>query len=205
MKIQRTQNAARNVVFGGLYNIYTTIVPFFMRTALIYFMGVQYLGLNGIFASVISVLNLAELGVGSAMVYSMYKPIAEDDKATICALMNLYRRYYRIIGLVIAAAGLCLFPFIPRLVKDDLPPDVNIYVLYSLFLCETVLSYWLFGYKNSILSAQGFDQQGFSCYQYCKIHFATACADICQELLSVCHGTARHSDYAQSALRSRVR
>ena len=153
MKIQRTQNAARNVVFGGLYNIYTTIVPFFMRTALIYFMGVQYLGLNGIFASVISVLNLAELGVGSAMVYSMYKPIAEDDKATICALMNLYRRYYRIIGLVIAAAGLCLFPFIPRLVKDDLPPDVNIYVLYSLFLCETVLSYWLFGYKNSILSA----------------------------------------------------
>ena len=135
------------------YNTYTTIIPFLMRTAMIYFMGVQYLGLNGIFASVINVLNLAELGVGSAMVYSMYKPIAEDDHSTICALMNLYRRYYRIIGLVIAAAGLCLLPFIPLLVKDDLPPEINIYLLYMLHLSATVLSYWLFAFKNSLLQA----------------------------------------------------
>ena len=153
MIIQRTQNAARNVAFGVLYKLYVTIIPFFMRTAMIYFMGVQYLGLDGIFLSVISVLNLAELGVGSAMVYSMYKPIAEDDKSTICALMNLYRRYYRIIGLVIAVAGICLFPFIPRLVKDDLPPEINIYLLYTLHLSATVLSYWLFAYKNSLLNA----------------------------------------------------
>ena len=124
-----------------------------MRTAMIYLMGVQYLGLNSLFTSVLQVLNLAELGVGSAMVYSMYKPIAEDDDTTICALMKLYRTYYRMIGLVIAVVGCALTPFIPYLIKSDVPTGLNIYVLYILNLGATVLSYWLFAYKNSILSA----------------------------------------------------
>ncbi len=65
--------------FGIILNVYQIIIPFVMRTAMIYFMGVQYLGLNGLCTSILQVLNLAELGVGSAMIYSMYKPIAEDD------------------------------------------------------------------------------------------------------------------------------
>lgn len=124
-----------------------------MRTAMIYLMGVQYLGLNSLFTSVLQVLNLAELGVGSAMVYSMYKPIAEDDETAICALMKLYRTYYRVIGLVIAVVGCALTPFIPYLIKSDVPADINIYILYLLNLGATVLSYWLFAYKNSILYA----------------------------------------------------
>lgn len=124
-----------------------------MRTAMIYLMGVQYLGLNSLFTSVLQVLNLAELGVGSAMVYSMYRPIAEDDNTTICALMKLYRTYYRVIGLVIAVIGCVLTPFIPYLIKSDVPAGINIYILYLLNLGATVLSYWLFAYKNSILSA----------------------------------------------------
>ena len=124
-----------------------------MRTAMIYLMGVQYLGLNSLFTSVLQVLNLAELGVGSAMVYSMYKPIAEDDETAICALMKLYRTYYRVIGLVIAVVGCALTPFIPNLIKSDVPAGINIYILYLLNLGATVLSYWLFAYKNSILSA----------------------------------------------------
>ena len=153
MKIERTKNATRNIIFGVIQKIYTIIVPFVMRTAMIYFMGVEYLGLNSLFTSVLQVLNLAELGVGSAMVYSMYKPIAEDDTPTICALMRLYRTYYRIIGIVIAAAGLCATPFIPKLVKGSLPPELNIYVLYLMNLGITVLSYWLFAYKNCLLGA----------------------------------------------------
>ena len=124
-----------------------------MRTAMIYLMGVQYLGLNSLFTSALQVLNLAELGVGSAMVFSMYKPIAENDNTTICALMKLYRTYYRVIGLVIAVVGCALIPFIPRLIKSDVPADINIYILYLLNLGTTVLSYWLFAYKNSILQA----------------------------------------------------
>ena len=94
MTNSRTRNATRNMMFGTLLKIYQMIVPFLMRTVMIYFMGVQYVGLNSLFTSILQVLNLAELGVGSAMVYSMYKPIAEEDTATICALMRLYKIYY---------------------------------------------------------------------------------------------------------------
>lgn len=152
-KIERTKNALRNIFFGIILKIYQILVPFLMRTAMIYLMGVQYLGLNSLFTSVLQVLNLAELGVGSAMVYSMYKPIAEDDNTTICSLMKLYRTYYRVIGLVIAVVGCVLTPFIPYLIKSDVPVGINIYILYLLNLGATVLSYWLFAYKNSILQA----------------------------------------------------
>lgn len=152
-KIERTKNATRNIIFGIILKVYQIFVPFIMRTAMIYLMGVQYLGLNSLFTSVLQVLNLAELGVGSAMIYSMYKPIAEDDNVAICALMKLYRTYYRIIGLVIATVGLILTPFIPKLISGDVPQGINIYVLYLLNLGATVLSYWLFAYKNSILQA----------------------------------------------------
>lgn len=153
MKIERTKNAIRNIIFGAILKAYQIIVPFLMRTAMIYCMGVQYLGLNSLFASVLQVLNLAELGVGSAMVYSMYQPIAKDDHAAICALTKLYRTYYRGIGGVIAAVGVVLTPFIPRLISGDVPAGINVYILYLLNLGATVLSYWLFAYKNSILQA----------------------------------------------------
>ena len=153
MKIERTKNATRNIIFGIILKIYQILVPFLMRTAMIYFMGVQYLGLNSLFSSILQVLNLAELGVGSAMVYSMYKPIAEDDETTICSLMQLYKTYYRVIGLVIAIVGVVLTPFVPNLIKGSIPDELNIYVLYLLNLAATVFSYWLFAYKNSILQA----------------------------------------------------
>lgn len=153
MRIERTKNATKNIIFGIILKLYQILVPFLMRTTMIYFMGVEYLGLNSLFTSVLQVLNLAELGIGSAMVFSMYKPIAEDDNEKICELMNLYKLYYRIIGLVILVVGLILCPFIPYLIKSDLPPDMNIYVLYLLNLMATVFSYWLFAYKNSVLQA----------------------------------------------------
>lgn len=153
MKIERTKNAAKNIVFGMLLKLYQIIVPFLMRTALIYCLGVEYLGLDSLFTSILQILNLAELGVGSAMVFSMYKPIAEDDTVTICALMKLYKIYYRIIGLLILVIGIILCPFIPNLIKSDLPEGLNVYIIYLMNLFATVLSYWLFAYKNSLLQA----------------------------------------------------
>ena len=141
------------MVYGTALQIVKLVIPFVMRTVILYLLGVEYLGLNSLFTSVLSVLNLAELGVGSAMVYSMYKPIVEDDIEKICALMRLYKIYYRIIGIVVCALGLLLLPFIPNLISGDVPADINIYVLYLLDLSITVLSYWLFAYKSSILQA----------------------------------------------------
>ncbi len=153
MKIERTKNATRNIAFGVALKIYQLFVPFLMRTIIVHALGAEYAGLNSLFTSILQVLNLAELGVGSAMTFSMYKPIAEDDKEKICALMKLYRSYYRYIGVVVALLGGALLPFIPKLVKADIPDGINIYLLYIMNLSATVLSYWLFAYKNSILIA----------------------------------------------------
>ena len=79
MKLERTKNAARNIVFDGALEMINMIFPFVIRSVMLHFLGTEYLGLNGLFKSLLTFLNLAELGVGSAMVFSMYKPIAEDD------------------------------------------------------------------------------------------------------------------------------
>lgn len=83
----------------------------------------------------------------------MYKPIAEDNSNMICALMRLYKIYYRIIGLIVLIAGLIIMPFVPKLISGTVPDGINIYVLYVLNLAATVVSYWLFAYKNSLLTA----------------------------------------------------
>lgn len=153
MKLNRKRNSIRNVVYGTIYRCASIIGPFVVRTAMIYIMGNEYVGLNSLFTSILSFLSLAELGVGSALVFSMYKPIAQDDTETINALYALYRRLYKIIGTVIFAIGLLLIPVLPMLVKKDLPSDVNLYVIYLVFLINTVLSYWLYGYKQSLLNA----------------------------------------------------
>ncbi len=153
MKLERTKNAARNIVFDGTLEMVNMIFPFVIRSVMLHYLGTEYLGLNGLFKSLLTFLNLAELGVGSAMVFSMYKPIAEDDTSAVCALLRLYRTLYRIIGLAVAAVGLLLIPVLPKLIKGDLPADMNLYVLYLMNLGNTVVTYWLFAYKGSLLQA----------------------------------------------------
>lgn len=153
MRIERTKNTLRNIIFGFGYRILNIILPFISRTVILYVLGEQYLGLSSLFTSILSFLSLAELGVGGAMVYSMYKPIAENDTATIRALLNLYRKFYRVIGTVILGLGLCLVPFLKLLVREELPGDVNLYILYVIYLLNAVLSYWLFAYKSALLQA----------------------------------------------------
>ena len=153
MKLERTKNAARNIVFDGTLEMVNMVFPFVIRSVMLHFLGTEYLGLNGLFKSLLTFLNLAELGVGSAMVFSMYKPIAEDDTPAVCALLRLYRTLYRIIGLAVAAVGLILIPVLPNLIKGDLPSGMNLYVLYLMNLGNTVVTYWLFAYRSSLLQA----------------------------------------------------
>lgn len=153
MRFSRTKNTLRNIVFGSVNRIINIILPFISRTVILYVMGTQYLGLSSLFSSILSFLSLTELGIGAAMIYSMYKPIAENDHATIKALLNLYKRIYRIIGLIILVLGLCLLPFLKVLVPEALPEDINLHLLYIIYLVNTVLSYWLFAYKNAMLQA----------------------------------------------------
>ena len=129
MRFARTKNTLRNIAFGSVNRIINIVLPFISRTVILYVMGTQYLGLSSLFSSILSFLSLTELGVGAAMVYSMYKPIAENDYTTIRALLNLYRKLYRIIGTVILIIGLLLIPFLKILVPEELPPEINLYLL----------------------------------------------------------------------------
>lgn len=149
----RTVNAKRNILSGIFNKIVTMILPFVIRTILIQTMGVEYLGLNSLFSSVLQVLNLAELGFGQAVIYNMYKPIAENDIKKLDALLNTYRIIYRIIGCVIMGIGLCLLPALPYLISGNIPENVNIYVLFIIYLLNTCLTYWLFAYTNSLFYA----------------------------------------------------
>ena len=146
-------HARRNIKSAAVIKLITPITSFVTRTVLIYSLGTVYLGLNGLFTAVIQVLSLAELGFGSAMVFSLYKPMAEGDKATICALLKLYRRIYRVVGLVILAVGLLLIPFLPHLIKGSLPDGMNLTALYLIRLADTSVSYFLFSYRSALLDA----------------------------------------------------
>lgn len=149
----RTRNSVRNVI-GAIINKFVTIVfPFVIRTIIIYKLGAEYAGLNSLFTSVLQILSLSELGIGSAIVFSMYKPVAEKDYKTIGALLNLYKYFYRIIGMVMLIIGIALLPFIPYFISGSYPADINLYALYLIYLFNTVLSYFLYAYKTSILNA----------------------------------------------------
>ena len=149
----RTKNAERNIIFAFLNKMVSLVLPFLTRTIVIYILGAQVLGLNNLFTSVLSFLSLAELGLGTAIVHSMYKPIAEDDETTICALLGYYRKLYQIIGMTILLIGTLLLPFLPYLIKGSAPAGVNIYIVFYIYLLNTVLSYFLAGYKQCLLAA----------------------------------------------------
>ena len=130
MKIEKTKNAKRNIMVGLFNKLIVLFLPFLVRTAFIYSLGAEYLGLNSLFTAILNVLNMTELGFSSAVVFSMYEPIATDDTSTICALLNFYRKVYRIIGIVILVAGAVLIPFLPYLIKGECPAELNIYIIY---------------------------------------------------------------------------
>ena len=158
----RTENTAKTIVWGYAGNIISMIVHFISRTIFIYTIGISYLGINGLFTSVLGMLSLTELGIDTAINYSLYKPVANNDRARIKALMSLYKKAYYIIALVVSVIGLVILPFLPYIVTDaEGIPNVSLY--YLLFLFNTVSSYFI-SYKYGLVNAEqkGYIINGFN-------------------------------------------
>jgi len=153
MKLDRTKNSIKGIKSGIINKIIVLILPFIVRTIFIKKLGIEYLGLNSLFTSLLNVLNLAELGVGSAIVFSLYRAIARNDTDEINALVNYYKKVYKIIGIIVCLIGIIFIPFIRIFCNNDIPSNINIYYIYILYLINSVSSYFLFAYKNSILVA----------------------------------------------------
>lgn len=153
MKLSRRKNTFRNTIWGVVYRLVTLIGPFIIKTIIIKQLGSEYNGLNSLFTSILTVLNLANLGFSSSLVYMMYKAVVDDDMDSFCALVKYFRKIYKFVGLAILVMGMCIMPFLPKLVKGTYPPDVNLYILFAIYLLETALGYIMFSYTSAIFSA----------------------------------------------------
>ena len=153
MQDNRTTKTIKNTIAGVINKIINVLMPFIVRTVIIYALGLEYAGLNGLFSSILQVLNLAELGINTAVIYCMYKPMATDDTELLCALLKYIRKLYYIIGCVVAGIGLVLIPFLPYLISGSVPDDLNIATMYCIYLIYTSIGYFFYFYKATLLHA----------------------------------------------------
>lgn len=153
MKLDFVKNTKRNIIAGLANNGVDTAIRFFRKTIFMWMLGSEYLGLNGLFYSLLGVLSLAELGFGSAVVSHMYKLIANDEHDLFCAYLRFYRGVYRFVGAFIFIVGLCLMPFLRYLIHGHIPEDVNLYIIYVMFLTNSAIGFFFFAYRGAILHA----------------------------------------------------
>lgn len=139
------------MIVGLVGQLLNMLLSFGGRRVFVHYLSQEYLGVNGLFGDVLGMLNLAELGIGSAMIFSMYRPAAQNDEKQLARLMNLYRTLYRIVALAVLGIGLALMPFLPLLMKGGEGVE-NLQLIYLLYLLQAVTSY-LLSYKNAIYQA----------------------------------------------------
>lgn len=149
--MKRTQKSFINVMTSFLTNAVFLITAFVVQKTLIATKGAEYNSINGLFSSIISMMSLADLGIGTAIIYHMYRPVAERDEEKINSLLLFYKRCYLAISGVVLLIGIPVGLLLPRLVGDAQIPD-SIYLIYALFLADCISSYFL-AYKKSLLYA----------------------------------------------------
>lgn len=146
----RTRNSLLNIIVSFGSQAVNIILLFFSRRVFLSYFTEEYLGVNGLFTEILTVLSLAELGIGTAMMYGLYEAVAKDERQEICRLMNLYKRLYTHVGAAVAGIGLLLLPFLEYLIKDNQIPYIR--WIYLLYLTDSVVSYFL-SYKQTIIQA----------------------------------------------------
>lgn len=151
--MSRIKNTRRIIFSGAVNRVVNTILQFVNRTVMIRLLGAEFTGLNGLFASILQVLSLTELGFGMTAAYSLYKPLAENDTKEINKIMTMLRKVYYVVGSSVFAVGLLLMPFLRYLIKGDSPDSVDLHALFLLYLVNSAVSYFLFAYKGVLLSA----------------------------------------------------
>lgn len=161
MKNSRTKNAKKNIISAFLLQATKIILVLGTRIIFVKKLGAAFLGINGLFSNILSILSLADLGMGTAMMYALYKPLAEDDKSKISAYISFFNKVYNYIAIAVFLVGIIMMPFLKYII--NLPNNIdNIYLYYFLLLMNSVISY-LFVYKTTLLSA---DQKNYIITRY---------------------------------------
>lgn len=147
----RTEKSIINVTASLFTNAVTLIASFIVQRIFIYMLGNEYNGINGLFTNIISMLSITELGIGTAIIYNLYKPVAENDLTTIKSLLNFYKKSYIVIAGALFCLGAIMMMFLQSIIGGN-PLKENLYLIFMLFLTDCLLSYFL-SYKRSILYA----------------------------------------------------
>ena len=140
MEGSRTRKSIINLSFNAASQLLSALISFVTRTVFIQVFSTKYLGMNAVFADVLSLLSLADLGIGTAMSYSFYRPLAEGDTRRVTALARFYQRLYRRVAAAVTAAGLLLIPILPRIITTEVGRD-QLTLYYLISLAGTALSY----------------------------------------------------------------
>lgn len=163
-KDSRTRNSVRNLISSFGSQFFLVFIKFACRTVFINTLGKSYLGINGLFSDILTMLSLTELGLDTAINYKLYKPLADNDVPRVRVLMKFYRYAYYVVGLVILVLGFCLIPVIPYLIKDYEKIQIlgiNATVVFLLYLAQSVTSYLFFASYSAIIKA---DQKDYIVY-----------------------------------------
>lgn len=146
----RIEQASKNIKYSTITYIINNLLKFVVRLVFVRALPIEYLGINGLFTNLLAMLSLAELGVGPAIVYSLYKPLAEQDLETVKALMRLFQKAYTGIGVFIIVFGICVLPWLDWFIKGNSVTDIHWF--YVIFLLNTGVSYF-YSYKRNLLIA----------------------------------------------------
>lgn len=152
-KTTRTKQSIKNAGFSIVSQLIQQIIRIVVRVAFIRVIGQEYLGLNSVFTEILTALQLVELGVGPAMAYSLYRPLAENDTEKIKSLMSLFKKAYRIIGTIILIAGVLFTPFYGFFI-NEIPDIPNMNLIYLIFVIDTAISYFYSYYRTLLISDQ---------------------------------------------------
>lgn len=150
----RVKNAGKAMTFNVVATIANRLMAFAYRLVFLHYLSAAYLGITGLFTNIILLLSFADLGIGTVLDYRLFQPISEKDTQKVGELMNFYRMVYRTIALAVLLIGMALYPFLGFFIKDaeEIPSDINLHLVYLLFLLKTLVSYG-FVYKQILVSA----------------------------------------------------
>ncbi|MFS0638295.1 oligosaccharide flippase family protein [Mesobacillus foraminis] len=152
----RTSNSLKNISIGIISQIIIVLLGFISRKVFLDSLGIEYLGIDGLLTNVIAIMALVESGIGMSIVYNLYKPLANNDKSKVIALIQLYKKVYGILAIIILVISIIIFPLLEYIMKDA-GSISNVSLIYFLFIAKNAVSY-LNAHKWSLINA---DQKGY--------------------------------------------
>lgn len=184
----RTRNSILNIAVSFGAQAVSILLLFISRKVFLNYFTEEYLGVNGLFTEILTVLSLAELGIGTAMMYGLYDAVARTDEKEICQLMNLYKRLYTTVGLIVIGIGLAMMPFLDYLIKDNQIPHIRL--IFLMYLADSAVSYFL-SYKQTIIQA---------CQKAYVVSGVGMTIRCCQILLQILSMVVLHNFYVYIAI-----